>query len=67
VSDDRPHMRLRLSEMPLYIGQIAVPKPRSLEFLPTPQDCDCLITKTDVEGLFDVALCEKHAWLGPKH
>lgn len=63
---DRPHMKLRISEMPLYIGAITVPKPGSVEFLPTPQSCDCLISKTAVEDLYDIALCVKHAWLGPK-
>ena len=60
-------MRLRLSEMPIYIGAVTVPKPGSIDFMPTPQDCDCVISKTKVEGLYDVALCEKHAWLGPKN
>lgn len=62
----RPHMRLRFSEMPIYIGEVAAPEFGSPESLPTPRSCDCIITKTGVEGLFDVALCEKHAWLGPK-
>lgn len=53
--------------MPIYIGAVTVPKPGSIDFMPTPQDCDCVISKTKVEGLYDVALCEKHAWLGPKN
>ena len=61
-----PHMKLRISEMPTYIGEVAVPKPGSLELLPTPQHCDCLIAKTSVDGLFDVALCEIHSQLAPK-
>lgn len=57
------HLRLRLSELPLYIG--AAPKPGSIDFVPTPQKCDCEVTRTVVEGLFDLALCEKHEHLAP--
>jgi hypothetical protein len=57
-------MKLRLSEISNYIGPVVVPKTGDAGegFNPTPQDpdCDCVITPTRVEGLWDVELCDRH-------
>ena len=57
--------RLRLTEIPLYIGPITVESKSPDKVTVLPQNCDCKVTQLSaVEALFGIELCDKHEQLG---